>query len=322
MQPPETTNVPTTAPTVPARPSWWRWMGFCLGVILLVGALKGVMGNREALAQAADSIRKAGPWLFAAAFVLPLANWILSAEIFRILLLPGRDERHQSPSRGEMLELIGVSWLANYSPVSPGLFFRLGWHKARAGISLARSVHSVILASIASVVAVFALLLSCWIAPGGAEASRLWAVAAIVAPPILFAVVSLPAGRVRLQWRWFLLACSVRCLDVIAWMGRYAAAFTIAGGVTPDLREVAAVAAVSQAAMLVPVVGNGLGIREVAVGLATAWLPSWYAGGSLHGADGVMADVVNRAGELAAALVTGAVCGVLLTRRLNAGDRT
>jgi hypothetical protein len=105
-------------------------------------------------------------------------------------------------------------------------------------------------------------------------------------------------------------------MDTLVWMGRYAVMFALLGREI-TLPQAAAIAAASQAAMQVPLVGNGLGVREWAVGLVAPVLPSWMnaTSGGLSRGLGLSADLLNRGFELAAALPVGLICTALLGRR-------
>ncbi|MFZ4430583.1 MAG: hypothetical protein ACOYPS_09530 [Phycisphaerales bacterium] len=305
--------------TAPAqrRMRWVQVSGFAIGVCLLAGAGTVVLKDRDAFSFAVGSLRAAPGWLFALLLLLPCLNWLLSAEMLRLLLVPVKGETFAGPTRGEMQLLTGFAWLANYSPVRPGLFFRLWWHASRDGIPMGRSVRSVGASIACGCLSVGMLLACCWMVPVATAHPVAWTVAALMMPPATFVAASMVAGRAGSSWRWFWLAAAVRSLDVMVWMARYATVFALAGGRTLDVREAAAIAAVSQAAMLIPWAGNGLGVREVAIGLAAAWLPSWYGGGDPHAA--LTADLVNRAGEVTGALVVGSVSGLLLWRRAKRG---
>lgn len=306
-------------PSVPPASASRRWVqvsGFVIGVCLLAGAGTVVLKDPAALKAAADSIRAAPPWLFALLVLLPCLNWLLSAEMLRLLLQPDKGDTFAGPARGEMQLLTGFAWLANYSPVRPGLFFRIWWHASRDGIPMSRSVRSVAAGIMCGCLSVGLLLACCWMVPIASAAPVAWTLAALAMPPATFVAAAMIAGRRGSWWRWFWLAAAVRSLDVMVWMARYATVFALAGGRTLDIREAAAIAAVSQAAMLIPWAGNGLGVREVAIGVAAAWLPSWYAGGDAKAA--LAADLVNRAGEVTGAIVVGSVSGWLLWRRARA----
>ncbi|MCX5688297.1 MAG: hypothetical protein NTV94_00650 [Planctomycetota bacterium] len=318
----------TPRPTLSPR-AWLRWGGFVLGVLLLAAAVHAITRDRASLDATLTSIRSASPLLISLLIVLPIVNWLLTSFIFWLLMHPSADENYVAPGIGEMLELIGAAWLANYLPVRPGLFGRIAWHRKHGGVPIARSIHSIVSAIGCGVVAVVLLVGAAWATPRETAHGNLWAIAALIAPPLGLAALAGPAGRVRPQWRWFLAACSVRCIDVWVWMARYWVAFAITGQTTLELREAAAIAAVSQAASMIPLAGNGLGLRETAVGMMGAWLPTWYVSGTrLSSQVGLASDIVNRTGELFAAIGVGTICGLLLVRRMNAargmnaGDRT
>ena len=76
--------------------------------------------------------------------------------------------------------------------------------------------------------------------------------------------------------------------------------------------------------MQVPLMGNGLGVREWAVGLVGPMLPTWMsaASGGLSRGLGLSADLMNRGFELAAALPVGLVCSALLARKQAQGAET
>ena len=70
---------------------------------------------------------------------------------------------------------------------------------------------------------------------------------------------------------------------------------------------------IADIALLVPFVGNGLGVREWAVGLT--------ASRQVAAAVGLTADLVNRAAELIVAIPLGLAAWVWLTRTLARGRR-
>ena len=111
-------------------------------------------------------------------------------------------------------------------------------------------------------------------------------------------------------------AMGLRVADLIVWTLRYWVVFAIADSPV-SMAQAAAVAAVSQVAMSVPLVGNGLGLREWAVGLLRASLPAWYGVAAASSA-GLTADLVNRAAELLVAVPVGLLCAAAVTRRIRA----
>jgi hypothetical protein len=245
--------------------------------------------------------------------LLPCLNWLLMPEMLRLLLLPGQGDAFAAPARGEMQLLTGFAWLANYSPVRPGLFFRLWWHASKDGIPMSRSVRSVAAGIMCGCLSVGLLLACCWMVPAASAAPVAWTLLALAMPPATFMAASMIASRRDSWWRWFRYgrrgAESGRdgvdgpVRDRVRARGRTLAGHPRGGG---DRGGEPGGHADSLA-------GQRPGVREVAIGLAAAWLPSWYAGGDPKAA--LAADLVNRAGEVAGALVVGSVSGWLLWRR-------
>jgi hypothetical protein len=99
----------------------------------------------------------------------------------------------------------------------------------------------------------------------------------------------------------------IRFLDVGVWSLRYAAAFGLLGYTIAPATSVM-FAIVSQLAVLVPLLGNGLGIREWAVGVGaglTAQTPDGTRG--FVSPLGISADVLNRGAEVMVAIPVGVV---------------
>jgi hypothetical protein len=97
-------------------------------------------------------------------------------------------------------------------------------------------------------------------------------------------------------------AVLLRLLDAFAWVLRYGLLFRVLGVDLP-IEHAAIIAAGAQASAYVPLVGNGLGVREWVVG----GLSRWMSAARVPLQIGLAADVVNRLVEL---LVLGPV-GVL-----------
>lgn len=289
----------TPAPPTP-RPRWRSIAGFGVGVVLL-GAAAWAVGTQDFAAVWGAVTRRLG-WV-AMLGLLSLVNWLLMSEVFHTLMRP-----YGVVSRREMRALIGASWLLNYLPMRPGLLGRVAYHKAVNGIPVTDSAKAV------------AANIGCgFISMGGALlvplAARLWPghdlawCIALVVPAAAMAACSLAAGTARLPLgRSWAYAALLRYLDLLVWSVRYYAVFAVVGRELHPV-EAIAIATVSQAASLIPIVGNGLGIREWAVGLTAAALPAWMLGaGGMEREIGLAADLVNRAAEVAAAVPVG-LCG-------------
>lgn len=290
-----------------------RAVGFVTAICLLGACAYAVTRDFDSFSAALSQVITAPRWQLAGLVLLPAVNWLLTSQVFRTLLRPREGETYTTPSRTEMLDLVGAAWLANYTPIRAGLIGRVVYHKAVNNIPVARTIHSIIMAMAVGISAVTVLIILVRLLPPSAH----WFVCA---PPFAFLALGAAAGRVRASWQSLCIAAAIRYVDVLVWTARYALAFSLVG-VSLDLRQAAAFAAVSQAAMLVPIVGNGLGVREFAIGFVASALPAAFTGSPAASPErtiALTADFLNRAGELAAAIPIGLICGVRLTARMNA----
>lgn len=282
-----------------SRGGWRGLVGFVVGVALFAAAVWAIASNRGEIDSALQSARQAPWWVVAAVVVLPVVNWLLVGTSFAVL-----QNRYGPVGLGEMLALIGSAWLLNYLPFKPGMFGRLAYHKHVNGIRYADSAR-VLVASVSltagsiGVLLVIALLVR--------MSPPAWGWLWCVPVPVLLGIASLVLAP-RGPWWWRLaLAGLLRYLDTMVWIGRYAAAFAMVGSPL-DFQTALFVAAVSQIALLIPLAGNGLGIREWGVRAASAVQI------------GLLADVINRAAEVAVALPIG-VAGSIWAARMLARHR-
>jgi uncharacterized membrane protein YbhN (UPF0104 family) len=282
-------------------------VGFVIGVALLGAAMYGAWGQREAIGEALRHAAATRWWVIGAAMVLPLLNWLVTCGIFYVLT-----RAHSERVRPvEMAALVGASWLFNYLPASPGLFGRVVYHQKVHGIPWTTSAGVVIAAMITSVCVIIVTLFAGAVL--GFESA--WFVAA----PLVLA-----AGSVVVAWvgrrdagRWRMaVALALRCVDLYVWAARYYV-ILLALGMAPTPATALGLGVVSQAAVLIPFLGNGLGIREWAVGLAGPALPGWAAAAGRGTALSV--DLVNRACELVVAVPVGLGCAAYLARRDRPG---
>lgn len=259
-----------------------------------------------------EAARAAPWWLIAAAIILPCINWLQMSAVFWLLT------QRRAPGRvafGEMTALIGSAWLLNYIPMRPGLFGRIALHRSLHGIPI-RDSAMVLAENIACGAAAIGLALAGVIAIRWTQPAWHGAIACgmLLIPPLLACVV------MRGPWRIWSLVALVRAIDLLAWSGRYVIAAAVTGQ-SLSLVEALALAVVGQVAMLVPLAGNGLGLREWAIGIAAASLPAAWSL-QQHGMTseaGLLMDLFNRSAELAAAVPVGIVCGVLVARRASRG---
>ncbi|MFN0131013.1 MAG: hypothetical protein ACKVW3_00520 [Phycisphaerales bacterium] len=290
-------------PARPARAGARRVAGFVIGTALLLAAGWAVWrgGGSIRVAWAAASSR---PALIPLAIMLPLANWVVVSLSFWVLM-----RRHGRVGAGEMTLLIGAAWLLNYLPLRAGMVGRVAYHKAVNRIAVGDSVRVMVI-NLACGAAATGLTLGLAVVLARASASAwVWGVA-LGAP-----AAGLVAWGAAGGWRgWLPSVLLLRYADVLIWVARYWVVFRLTG--TPiDLPAAAAVTAACQVALAVPIVGNGLGVREWAVGLTAAALPAALVVSPMTTTQGLTADLANRAAELVVALPVGIVSAVLLARR-------
>lgn len=282
---------------------------FLLGTALVIGAVISARSSGD-LTSAWTAIRQADPILIACALSLPALNWMLTSGVFLFLT-----RRYGKVGTAEMAALIGTAWLFNYLPLRPGLAGRVAYHKLINDIPVMHSVR-VLAASIALGAVVVVLLLTAAIAANGQPAPTALAIGLV--PLALFTAGSLVARTRGSPWWWRVSAAgAVRYVDGLVWCARYALVFKLIG-VDLSPAQAAALAGVSQAVTVIPLAGNGLGVREWAIAYAASALPAWVAGGpavaGVH--PGLSADLVNRAFEMCIAIPIGLACSAFVARRL------
>ncbi len=299
---------------VPAQRGRWdrrRVIGYAVGVLLLAAAVWAVASQRGAMAGSMNAVRAAPAWMMAVALLLPAGNWIASSASLRALTL--RRARGQHVRRDEMLALVGSAWLLNYLPMRPGMIGRIAYHKRFNRIPVRDSVLVLVEANAMTAGAV-GLMLALALTLRAAPPWGSWSWLVLALPGAAF-VCAWAIGAARgSAWTAWAVAAAARYADLLVWLARYACAFALLG--RPLTVEAAAVlAAVSQAAFLVPFVGNGLGVREWGIGLVAA---SWAGVDSAReaAAFGLAADLLNRAAEVAVSVPVGIACTAWLGRRV------
>jgi hypothetical protein len=313
-----------TKPSQRTKGDWssWRWVGFIVSLALLAAAAWAVHGQWSSLSEAVGAARGARLWLVVLAVALPVLNWLLTGGVFYFLMLPRAavvvEDAPGVPrqvSLTEMMLLIGSAWLLNYLPLSPGMIGRVAYHRAVHRIPVMASV-GVLVAAVAIGLGVALVVLALVVLNMDAQPSTyLWILGAPAPLLLVPGWIGAVGGQRRGAWR-YAAAAGLRWLDFLVWMARYWVVFNLLGRQL-TLPQAAAIAAASQVAMQVPLVGNGLGVREWAVGLVGPVLPPFMnagAGGLSRGL-GLSADLLNRGFELVAALPVGILCTVTLMRK-------
>lgn len=272
--------------------------GFVVGAALLAAAVWAAYSQEHTLLEGLRAAREARWWLVGLALGLPLVNLLVVSVGFWLL-----NNRHGRVRLDEMIALIASAWLFNFLPMRPGMFGRIAYHKRYNGIPLKASAR-VLIESLVLGAAGLAWLVVVTLTLGAASVTFAWAWISAAALPVAAGLVAwgiLRHGTARMYAGAF----AMKYADMLLWAVRYWAVFAMIGRPIGP-REAVAVAVVSQVALLVPLAGNGLGLREWAVGLLTAALPAWFAldDGDAAGT-GLTADLVNRAAEIAVAVPVG-----------------
>ncbi|MCP3903554.1 MAG: hypothetical protein GY715_07945 [Planctomycetes bacterium] len=264
--------------TEPRRAGTVRpYVRFAVGVALLAAAAALLWSRRGDLAAAFEAAQAPRLGDVAGLLACVVANVVLTAAYLRLIL-----SRYGRVGGLEMQAVIAVATLMNYLPMRPGMFGRIAYHRRVNGIPVASTARSIVEA--AGLSAAIALFLAAVAAISAAGGWSLWYGVAIPLAPLI-------AGAWWFRRTRWLPAALLRYLEVLVWALRYHLAFAIIG--TPVSPTAAlAFACVGVIATMVPVVGNGLGLREWAIGLLAPFL----AAAPLE--IGVTADLVNRGAEL------------------------
>lgn len=283
------------------EPRTRAWLGAVVGGGLLAAAAVTVALQHETIGAALGAVRRPDAGMLALLAGAILVNLVLTGLTFSVLM-----SQYGRVGRMEMQALIAAASLLNFLPLRPGLFGRIAYHKTVHGIravdSAKAAVSAIVLSAAVAACLAAALAVTSW------TTAPLWVT--VAAPlPVLAAATAPAAVRV---WA---AAALLRYLEVIVWAARYYAAFALIGSpVGAD--SALAFGCVSMVVMLVPLVGNGLGLREWAIGLAAPLLSPYDLG------MGLSADLLNRATELVVIGLAGLVGFAWLSRRKKAmGDR-
>ncbi len=287
-----------------APAGWRRWRGpvaWLIGVTLLGSALALIVSRHQELAVALSAIRAPSPLLAAALLGLVVAHVASTGLFFQLLM-----SRYGRVGALEIKSLMAGSMLLNYLPLRPGLFGRVAYHRAVNGIPAMDSAR----------VVAQALLLS------GAMAVLLTLVAAASLRQGLHPAwgLGLPAaagGAAALVWRGqrvLLAAALLRLGEILLWALRYFVAFALIGSEI-TFAEALAFAAVGVVTTMVPLVSNGLGLREWAIGLLAPVLTGYAL------ELGVTAELVSRLAEIVVIVPLGLLGLAGVARRAKSASR-
>ncbi|MEM1167019.1 MAG: hypothetical protein AAGI30_12105 [Planctomycetota bacterium] len=268
-----------------------RTAGFLLGAVLLaLAALFAVrhidLGTLASAVRTPGGIGKLGTLA-----ALTALGPVLAAATFHYLL-----RAHAGVPFGEMVALITSSWLANFAPLWPGLAGRVAYHRLVHGLAVKRSMMALVWARVLTAT-VAAIGLSTWVLGPWAGAC---------AAPVALGI-ALGARLTGDRAADLLAAGACRALELMVWAARYAIALELLS-LASSIELVLSLAAVSMLVQAVPLAPNGLGMRE--------WASGWVGARSgLALADGLSADLVNRAVDVVVAVPLGLVAFTMLARR-------
>ncbi len=308
------------------RSPWVRWTVYLLGLALLAGAILIAARQGGDARAALDDLRTSGGlrhrwWMLAGLALLPLGNFACSTALLLLLTRP-HAAPGQSPRATEMAALVGGAWLLNYAPLAPGLIGRAAYHARVHGIPVtttARIIVQTIGVSVVSLaLAAGATLLLAWLQAGAEQIVLVLLVVAMLLATIPLSMLRSAGSRLGARWL-FGSVVAVRLLDIGVWAARYGMAFGILG-ITLSPAECLGFAVVSQVAVLVPLLGNGLGLREWAIGVGAGAVPATAdATRGLVSPIGLLADLINRGAEVLVAIPVGVVSLAWLAHRSRQG---
>jgi hypothetical protein len=300
----------------PRRPTARHLLGFLIGAALLAAAAIAIARNADQFSSALRAAEGARWWLVALALVLPAINWLIMSLSFWLLM-----RRHGQLSFSEMACLIGAAWLLNYLPLRPGLVGRVAYHKAVNRIPVAKSIAVTVISLACAGVAIGIMLGACLVCAATSPSVLTQLILVCAIPTLSALTATLICRSLHAPW-WLPATILFRYIDLLTWSARYLVVFAIIGHPL-TLPAAAAIAAVGQVAMLVPFVGNGIGLREWSVGLVASVLPPGVLSGrgTLTTAVGLFADLVNRIAELLCAVPIGLLCAASLSRRKHLSEQ-
>lgn len=284
-----------------------RIVGFVVGLALLGAAIAAIVRSAPTLDQLRAVIARPDGWLIAWAIAATIGNLLGASGMFYALVAPfGRI------TFLEMGKLIAASSVLNYLPMRPGLVGRVVHQELVNAIPMRRSVLSIVEAAVICAVTVLWLALA--VAMIRLTSAR--AVGAIIAALPIFCGLAFLIPE-HLLWRRFLQAIFWRWIDLLSWAVRYAVVFAMLG-VELSPESAATAACISAAANMIPFLGNGLGVREWAIGLAGPAFATWTTD------TGLAAELINRCLDLVVVvpLGIGVMPGIAKRIRTASKDKT
>lgn len=262
--------------------------GFTVGLALIIAAIIAIARSAPTLDHLRAVIVHPDWMVITAAACAALASVAAGGGMFHALV-----RRHGRISLFEMQRLIAASSVLNYLPLRPGLVGRIAYQQVVCEIPLRRSTLSIVEAAVLCAVSIV------WLAFAVAlvQFTQARVIGGVVAALPVFTALAY-AWPSEAPWRVYCEALFWRWIDLLAWTVRYAAVFALLGiDLTPE--SAAAAACIAASANMIPFVGNGLGVREWAIGLAGPALATWTTD------IGLAAELLNRAIDLVVVVPIG-----------------
>lgn len=296
-----------------------RIVGFVVGLVLLGAAFYFVAHNLGPAKSALEKVKGGAWWLVPALLLLPILHLPLTGAIFWAATPPDAAGRARVGLL-EMTALITAGNLANYLPLRPGMVARLAYHRAVNNIPIVESAKILGTVVAAGLVAAGLFLTASMAAVRASGGSIPQLPIAILALPLAIGLLgtiyfraSAPTHSSALARWWMVL--TLRYVDFGVWAARYALAFW-AIDVQLTSAQAAIYAVIANAAMLIPLAGNGLGIREWVIAFAGPLIPGAILGSSAV-KEGVSADLLCRVSDICVSVLAGLIAAGWITRHLK-----
>ena len=273
---------------------WLRIGGLGFGLVCFAGAIYTAVGEREGFAKALEALRDPPPMAVALVLASIAVGVVLSALLFHLLM-----RRFGKVPFWEMQALIAATAFANYLPLKPGFVGRVAYHRLRHDTRAAHTVRTIFEAiALSGTVASMFLLALLGFRALGVEGE--WA---LLAPAVLGIGIHFAKVRTLAQ------ALLVRQVELALWTLRYWAVFQLVGAPI-DLETAIVLGSVSVIATLLPIVSNGLGIREWVIGL----LAPLISHAPVSTSQAIVAELVHRVAELVVMTPIGVTAIIVLVR--------
>ncbi len=299
--------------------------GFAIATVLFGLACVVVWRDREAISMIRSSVAAGGAPRLAVVWVLVALNVVCTGATFWFLTPLDGHGRARVGAR-EMFFLISGANLSNYLPLRAGMLGRMAYHRTYNAIPVRESAGILFRSLLLSAGAVLTLAFL------GATVLRpdrgivAWAQAGAVVLPLIAAFGVAVFMRHQSGGRGGVartaLAFAARYADMLCWAARYAIVFS-AAGLDLSWSQAIAYTAIAQVSMTIPIVGNGLGLREWMIGVLGAVLPVWAVGtvSTTTRDQRLAAELVHRGVELLAILPLGVLGAMWVARRVARGKQ-